>query len=160
MTTRSIICSLILLPALASGPALAEHEGPDKHSHGATKTIVLDTTDIRPAALEMQHGDVISFINYSTDPIHLEFTEPKGMADKIRCGLVRDAKAKGSPSAPWALFTWNDGNLAADVPPGQFASVCSLEPGHYAYTAQRVGHAAGAGNPSGVLPAKGQIEVK
>jgi hypothetical protein len=58
------------------------------------------------------------------------------------------------------VFTWSNGKLAANVPPGQFASVCSFAPGHYAYTAQKVGHSGGAGNPTGVLPAKGNIEVQ
>ena len=158
MITRSIRLLLTLLLASWPVPVFAD-ESPGAHAHGATKTVVLEDDDVRPASLEMRQGDVISFINYATSPIHVEFTEPKGIADKIRCGLVRDAKAKGSPAAPWALFTWGpDGKLAADVPPGQFASMCSFAPGHYAYTTEQIGHS--GGDDSGVLPAKGQIDVK
>jgi hypothetical protein len=157
MTTRSIRFFVPLLLAVSSGPIFGEQEAPEAHAHGATRTVVLEGSDVRPASLAMKSGDVISFINYSTSPIRLAFTEPKAMADKIRCGLVRDAKTKGAPSAPWALFTWTDGTLTANVPPGQFASVCSFAPGHYAYTAQKVG---GAGDASGVLAAKGQIDVQ
>jgi hypothetical protein len=162
MRTRSICISLTLLLALSSRSVLAEHESPDAHKHGDTKTVTLDNKDIRPSDLKMRRGDVLSFVNSSTHPMHVEFTEPEGMADKIRCGLVRDAKAKGAPAAPWALFTWSDGKLAGQIPPGKFASVCSLAPGHYAYTIQRIGHAAGTSGPGpkGLLPDKGQIDVE
>lgn len=155
MTTRYIPFSLALLLTFAHGPALAEHEGPEAHSHAATHTITLDHSDVRPSSTEIAHGDVVSFLNYSTKPIHLTFTEPKDLETKIRCGLVRDAKAKGTPAAPWALFTWTDGKLVADVPPGQFASVCAFAPGQYSFTAETAGY-----KDSGTLPAKGNIEVK
>ena len=156
MTTRYTHFSLAVLLTLTSGPVFAEHEGPDAHAHHKTQTITLDTRDVRPASTTMEHGDVLSFVNYSTNPMRVTFTEPKDLEAKIRCGLVRDAKAKGTPAAPWALFVWNDGKLVANVPPGQFASVCALAPGQYAFTSETVGQQ----RPSGVLPAKGQIEVK
>jgi len=160
MTSSSILRStLALLLALTSAPALAEHEDGKAHDHGPKKTIVLDTTDIRPSSLDMAHGDVLAFENRSTHAMHVEFTEPKDLIDKIRCGAVRDAKDKGTPTAPWALFTWDGGKLSANVPPGQFASVCSLAAGHYAFTANGIGNDPG-GKQSGVLPAKGQIDVK
>ena len=156
MTTRCIPFSLAVLLMLASGSVLAEHESPDAHGHHKTQTITLDTQDVRPASTTMDRGDVLSFVNYSTSPMRVTFTEPKDLEAKIRCGLVRDAKAKGTPAAPWALFVWTDGKLVANVPPGQFASVCALEPGQYAFTSETVGQQP----QSGVLPAKGQIEVK
>src|SRR5258705_5819838 len=139
MTTASIRLSLALALMLAAAPALAEHEGPEAHSHGATKTITLDGQDVRPATTEMSHGDVISFVNYSTNPVQVTFIEPKDLEKHIHCGLVRDPKDKGTPPAPWALFTWTDGKLVGNVPPGQFASVCSLDPGSYAFTAEKIG---------------------
>ena len=160
MTTRSITCALALLLTFASRPILAEHEGPEAHGKGNTKTVVLDGNDVRPADLEMAHGDVISFVNYSTNAIQLTFVEPKDLENKVRCGLVRDAKAKGTPAAPWALFQWQDGKLVANVPPGQFASVCAFAPGHYAFTAEAIGHKAGATAAGTVLAAKGQIDVQ
>jgi hypothetical protein len=158
MTSSSTVrTTLALLLALTSAPALAEHEGPKAHDHGPKKTIVLDNEDIRPSALEMAHGDVLTFENHSTHPMHVEFTDPKDLIDKIRCGAIRDAKDKSAPSAPWALFTWNHGKLSADVPPGQFASVCSLAAGHYTFTADDIGNDA---QRQGTLPSKGQINVK
>ena len=109
----------------------------------------------------MAHGDVLAFENHSTHPIHIVFIEPTDLIDKIRCGAIRNANDKSAPTAPWALFTWNGGKLAADVPPGQFASLCSLAAGHYAFTADEIGHDPGVGTDrAGVLPAKGQIDVE
>ena len=159
MTSSSLLRStLALLLALASAPALAEHEDGKAHDHGPKKTIVLDNHDIRPSALEMNHGDVLAFENHSTHPMRLTFTDPKDLIDKIRCSAIRNAKDKGTPSAPWALFMWNDGKLSADVPPGQFASVCSLAAGHYAFSATSIG--THPGTQSGVLSEKGTINVK
>jgi hypothetical protein len=161
MTSPSTIRpTLALLLALTTAPALAEHEGPKAHDHGAKKTVVLDTEDIRPSSIEMGHGDVIEFDNRSTNPMRVEFTEPKDLIDKVRCGAVRDARDKGTPSAPWALFMWDNGKLSADVPPGKFASVCSLAAGHYAFTAEAIGHKGQLGGATGTLPSKGTIDVK
>jgi hypothetical protein len=159
MTSSSTLRStLALLLALTTAPALAEHEDGKAHDHGPKKTIVFDNDDIRPSSLEMNHGDVLAFENHSTQPMRVQFTDPKDLVDKIRCGAIRSAKDKGTPSAPWALFVWNDGKLSADVPPGQFASMCSLAAGHYAFTANGIGN--DPGTQSGVLPSKGTIDVK
>jgi hypothetical protein len=159
MTSSSMLRStLALLLALASAPALAEHEDGKAHDHGPKKTIILDNEDIRPSSLEMAYGDILAFQNQSTQPMRVVFTDPKDLIDKVRCSSVRNAKDKGTPSAPWALFMWNDGKLSADVPPGQFASVCSLAAGHYAFTATGIGN--DPGSQSGVLPSKGTIDVK
>jgi len=156
--TTGIRLPIALALTLAAAPlALAEHEGPEAHAHGATKTITLDGQDIRPSSTEMQNGEVLSFVNYSTHPLRVTFTEPKDLEKHIRCGLVHDVKTP--PSAPWALFTWENGKLVGDVPPGQFASVCSLEPGSYSFTTESTGAGRADGRP-GTLPVKGTIEVK
>ena len=159
MTSSSMLRSMLaLLLALASAPALAEHEDGKAHDHGPKKTVVLDNDDIRPSSLEMANGDVLAFENVSTQPMRVVFTDPKDLIDKVRCSAIRNAKDKGTPSAPWALFMWTDGKLSADVPPGKFASVCSLTAGHYAFTATGIGN--DPGSQSGVLPSKGSIDVK
>src|SRR5262245_6888736 len=117
MTSSSTLrFTLALLLALTTAPALAEHEGPGAHAHGPKKTITLSNVYRRPSSLEMDHGDIVTFENQSTQPMRVVFTDPKDLIDKVRCSAVRNAKDTGTPSAPWALFVWNDGKLAADVP--------------------------------------------
>jgi hypothetical protein len=159
MTTRHLALALTILAGLAIGPALSESPGPIGHSHdtGVKHTVVLDGDDVRPASLEMKHDDTVSFVNQSTDPVKLTFVEPKDLEAKIRCGLVR-GKDKIADAPAWALFTWQDGKLVANVPPGQFASLCSLAAGSYAFTAEKIGQSAPASG-SAVLPKKGQITV-
>jgi hypothetical protein len=124
---------------------------------GTTQTITLDGNDIRPSATTMTHADVVSFVNYSTHPVQVTFIEPSDLEKKIRCGLVA-RQGEGAPTSPWALFTWKDGKLVGNVPPGRFASVCSLEPGSYAFTAEILGQ--GRVRSGSVLAKKGTIEVK
>src|SRR5262245_28700971 len=138
MTTSCVRLALALLVAVGVGSAVAEHEERDAHAKGTTRTVTLDGAEIRPSTTTMDHGDVLSFVNYSTHPIRVTFTEPGDLEKKIRCGLVQ-GREKGAPSAPWAVFTWQGKSLVGNVPPGQFASVCSLDPGTYAFTTEIVG---------------------
>ena len=144
---------------LATASLAVAAETTAEHERENVQTITLDTADLRPETLTMSKDDRISFVNSSTQPFHVTFVEPKDIAQHIRCGLVRP-NDKTQPSAPWALFVWRDGRLEADIPPGQFASVCSLEPGTYAFTAERIGHRTPSGDTATTLPLKGQIEVK
>jgi plastocyanin len=158
MTIHTVRSSLVLVLALSVVPALAEHEGPEAHASHATVTVTLDSNDIRPSSTRMSHGDVLSFVNYSTQPIEVTFIEPADLEKKIRCGLVHGKETK--PAAPWAVFTWKDGKLVGQVPPGQFASVCSLEPGRYAFTAIPIGRDPRGPDRGSVLPKKGTIDVQ
>jgi hypothetical protein len=157
MTTRPtpVLMAFTLLAAVAFA---AGRETPAEHEHAAKQTITLDTADLRPESLTMDHTEAISFVNSSTHPYEITFVEPKDIEQRVRCGLVR-TKDKEPPSAPWALFMWQNGRLTANVPPGRFASVCSLEPGSYAFTASRIGHRVPSESAT-VLPLKGRIEVK
>jgi hypothetical protein len=157
MTTSSVRFALALLVAVGIGSAVAENEELDAHAKANTRTVTLDGTDVRPSTTTMDHGDVVSFLNYSTHPVRVTFTEPSELEKKIRCGLVH-GQEKGAPPAPWAIFTWQGGKLVGNVPPGQFASVCSLDPGTYTFTTEIVGQR--ARDAGGELPAKGRIEVK
>jgi hypothetical protein len=159
MTTSSLRLALALLVAVGVGSAVAENEDLDAHARANTRTVTLDGIDVRPSNITMDHGDVVSFLNYSARPIRVTFTEPSDLMNKIRCGLVH-GQEKDSPSAPWAIFTWQDGKLVGNVPPGQFASVCSLAPGTYTFTTEMVGQRTRDAAGAGVLPPKGRIEVK
>jgi plastocyanin len=157
MTTRTVPLSLALLLALGTVPALADEDIADHAKHD-THTVTLDGNDVRPSTTTMSHGDVIAFANYSTHPVTVTFTDPPDLKSKIRCGLVKSTAP--APSDPWATFSWQDGKLVGNVPPGRFASVCALDPGSYSFTAEILGTQTRSPSQSGVLPAKGQIVVK
>ena len=158
MPIRSTAFTLAFLLALGAIPALAQHESPEEHAKHETRTVTLDGTDIRPTTLTMDHADALAFVNYSTHPLEVTFTEPADLKDKIRCGLVKGREEKAP--APWALFTWQHGKLVGNVPPGRFASVCSLDPGQYAFTVTAVAENLRSRDGSAILPSKGRIEVK
>jgi hypothetical protein len=158
MRIHTIVSLFALLLLLDRIPVLAAEEGLEAHSKHNIQTITLDGNDVRPAQASLDHGDVLAFANYSARPVRVIFTEPANLKDKVRCGLVQ-GNEKHAPAGPWALFTWENEKLSATVPPGQFASVCSLEPGSYTFTATSIetGAQGGAGTK---LPGKGQIVVK
>ena len=159
MTPRDSLVTTVLALALAAGPTMASHEDTSAHSKHEMKVIVLDNEVVKPSTLTLEHDEVLEFENHATHPMLVTFTEPADLQDKIRCSLVRPTD-KAKTEVPWQLFAWQDKKLVATIPPGRFASICSLAPGTYSYlvTRQSVGvHAAGAG---GTLPEKGQIVVK
>jgi hypothetical protein len=158
MRMHAIVSVFALLLVLDTTPMLAAEEGLEAHSKHNIQTITLDGNDVRPSQASLSHGDVLAFANYSAHPVRVIFTEPADLKDKIRCSLVRGTE-KHAPEAPWALFSWENEKLSATVPPGQFASVCSLEPGSYTFTATSIETAA-QGGPGTKLPGKGQIVVK
>lgn len=159
MTTRLARFATAFTLVLAAASVAVGAETAMQHEHAGTATITLDTADLRPETLTMNHDERIQFVNSSTHPYHITFIDPPDLAQRIRCGLIR-SDTKTRPAAPWALFIWQNGRLVADVPPGQFASVCSLEPGTYAFTAERIGHRAPSGDTATTLPLKGRLEVK
>ena len=120
--------------------------------------MILDNQDIRPSTTTMGAGDMLVFENYSVHPMRITFTEPADLKERIRCGLVKEKEAEKA-QAPWQLFAWSDGKLVGTIPPGRFASVCSLREGTYTFVTARLG---GEARPAGGggLPAKGEVIVK
>jgi hypothetical protein len=159
MRLQTIVLFLSLLLSLDTPALLAAEEQPGEHAKHDTHTITLDGNDVRPAQTSMDHGETLAFANFSSHPVRVTFTEPAQLKDKVRCGLVHSDQ-KHVPSPAWALFSWQNDKLMATVPPGQFASVCSLEPGSYTFTATPISTAAPGSVPNQELPAKGQIVVK
>lgn len=132
----------------------------DVHSHANAphKTIVLDNDRISPEALTMGEDDVLQFENYAPDPMTVLFVEPKEQPGKIHCHLI-DAKHEGASKAPWLLFDWNPKQqLTATIPPGRFASLCSLAPGEYVFVTKPATRAV-SGSAEG-LGMKGTITVR
>ena len=88
----------------------------------------------------------------------LIFVEPQDQTDKIRCFPIDHTIARPY-QAPGLLFDWGPGRrLTATMPPGKFASACSLAPGQYTFVAKRVSR-----DPRGAedsLGTKGTITVQ
>jgi len=156
MHPRTLALAGTLL-ALAAAVPLRADEDVGGHARHAQKVVILDAERIVPSNLQMDEGEVIVFQNQSTEPIVVTFVEPKDVVEKIRCGLVRQGGDE-HPRAPWLLFQRSGNQLTATIPPGRFASVCSLSPGRYAFTAQRT--RVKTSDAGGVLPDKGQITVQ
>lgn len=153
--------TLLAVVALALGipSARAQKEPLGAHTAHAPKTVVLDNERVLPSDLEMSTSDALVFENHSVHPMRVTFTEPADLAQKIRCGLIRKSE-KEKAQVPWQLLAWNDGKLTGTIPPGRFASVCSLQPGSYAFVASRIGAAVRPEGAGGGLPEKGQITVR
>jgi hypothetical protein len=158
MRGRSAYATLVLLLGLGAGPARADQEEMDAHTRHPVHTVLLGNLGILPDTTTMDKGDSLVFENHAIQPIKVTFTDPKDQRDKIRCGLIK-GRATEESRAPWQLFSWDDGRLVATVPPGRFASVCSLQPGTYSIVASRLGAGVGAPGASGDMP-KAQIIVK
>jgi hypothetical protein len=128
----------------------------DSHSGAPHKVVTIRGDGAQPQDLALAKGDVLVFENYAQTPMTITFTEPESQADMIHCGLVRPSKSANAPA--WALFRFDQRNrLTATLPPGQFASVCSLAPGSYTYEAVRAG---GTRIGATRTPAKNTITVQ
>jgi hypothetical protein len=156
---RLLRLSSSLLVLLAPALAGAAEETIEAHGNRPTKTIVIDNDRVQPSGLTMGSGDLLVFENQTLHPVQLTFVEPSDLRQKIRCGLIRGSERERA-RAPWSLFTWNDDKLGATIPPGRFASVCSLAKGTYAFTAAKQGLQPRQRGQGGDLPLKGQISVE
>jgi len=137
MIRRRGIVILTLALALACGIAFASEEVKDG-APVAHQIMLVDGELISPSALTMSRDDVLEFENYSGHAMLLVFVEPRDQADKIRCRMS-GAEVADPSRARWLRFGWSLGQrLTATIPPGRFASVCSLAPGQYAFVARQV----------------------
>jgi hypothetical protein len=160
---RAIHAGIILTVAVLVAPAVGRtaEETLAAHEHAASTTIVLDTDKIQPSAVTADRHNVLVFENHSVHPMTLRFVEPDDAAEKIHCHFVRHGAGE-KPEAPWELFGLQGGKLVATIPPGKVASVCSFDPGTYAFVAEplRAKTGGGEGQGGGVLSEKGQITIQ
>ena len=158
-TRRAGLLGGMAVAAMCTTATAHAEEAPSAHAAAAEKTVHLGSTVVTPSALDLDKDETVAFENYALYPLSVTFIEPaQGQAERIRCELIAP-KAGQKAKAPWGLFTWNGRKqLVGNIPPGRFASLCSLAPGDYAYVVNRVGGAA----PGGVNTAtqKGTIRVK
>ena len=134
---RTVITVMMLAVAVTSGIASASEDMAGRVA-AARRIIMRDDDLISPSALSMSRGDVLEFQNDSGQFMRLVFVEPQDQTDKIRCYPIDHTIARPDQT-PWMLFDWGPGRrLTATIPPGTFASECSLAPGQYAFVAIRV----------------------
>lgn len=149
------IAAMMLAVAVTSGIASASEDG---RVAAARKLIMRDDELISPSALTMSHDDVLELDNESSRLMKLIFVEPQDQTDKIRCFPIDHTIARPY-EAPGLLFDWGPGRrLTATMPPGKFASACSLAPGQYTFVAKRVSRDPHGGENS--LGTKGTITVQ
>jgi hypothetical protein len=111
-----------------SRPAPTTSAGPP------TKTIVVSRGLIDPPDTTIGASQAIGFRNPSDQVLQVEFVQPEAQAGRITC-RVADPKQLERGQAPWAQFhAGYQGHLVADVPPGDFPSICTFAPGYYAFT--------------------------
>jgi len=82
---------------------------------------------VTPSTLTMNRTDVLEFQNNSGGIMRIVFVYPHDQADKIRCYLTDHTIARPDQT-PWLLFDWGPGRRLTAIPPGKFASACSLAP--------------------------------
>jgi len=154
---RKVIVVMMLAVAVTSGIAPAS-EDVDGRVAVARRLVMRDGELLSPSRLTMNHDDVLEFENESGQFMKLVFLEPRDQTDKIRCYPIDHTIARPD-QAPWLLFDWGPGRrLTATIPPGRFASACSLAPGQYTFVARRVSR-----DPRGaedLLGTKGTITVQ
>jgi hypothetical protein len=111
-----------------SRPTPAPGAGP------TTKTIVIGRSIVDPPDTTIGASEAIGFRSTADQPLQVQFVQPEAQAGKINC-RVADPKQLERGQAPWAEFhTGYQGHLTADVPPGEFPSICTFAPGYYAFT--------------------------
>jgi len=158
MNARSGLVLTGLALGLGVGTVPARGEDAGAHARETPHTVILDGQDIRPSTTTMGAGDTLVFENYSVHTMRITFTEPADLRERIRCGLVKQKEADKA-QALWQLFAWSDGKLVGTIPPGRFASVCSLREGTYTFVTARLSVEARPAGGGG-LPAKGEVIVK
>jgi hypothetical protein len=142
--------TVFVLLALATATIAAE--GP--HSGHPQRVVIIDNERIQPSAFTMKADEVLVFENQSVHPMRITFTEPAKSAEMVRCGLLTEAPDK---RPPWGLFDASEGKLTGTIPPGRFGSLCALQPGSYAFVAERQD---AQGHADEELPTKGQVKVE
>jgi hypothetical protein len=144
--------TVFVLLALVTVAIAVAAEGP--HSGHPQRVVVLDNERIQPSAFTMKADEVLVFENQSVHPMRIIFTDPAKSAEMVRCGLLTEPADK---RPPWGLFDASDGKLTGTIPPGRFGSLCALQPGSYAFVAERQD---AQGHADQELGMKGQVKVE
>ncbi len=117
----------LLVLALIFGPSLSLGAEPDHAEHNHRMARILETR-VHPKVIKIHSADAIGWLNYSSQRARISFDAE--VAKNLTC------RSKGTFHLDGPRLVSND------IQATQFASLCSLAPGKYAY---RVELAAGLG---------------
>jgi len=99
-----------------------------------TRMFLIGRNVVDPADMTITASEAVGFRSTADQPLQVQFFQPAAQAGKINC-RVADPQLLQRGQAPWAEFhAGYQGRLTADVPPGQFPSICTFAPGYYAFT--------------------------
>jgi len=132
------IIALVMLAAAVTSRVASASDDVERRAVSARTIVMQDEDRVTPATLRMNRTDVLEFENDSGHIMRIVFVDPPDQADKIRCYLTDHTTARPD-QMPWLVFDWGPGRrLTATIPPGKFASACSLASGQYAFVTSRV----------------------
>jgi plastocyanin len=135
----SALILVVAMAARADDPAVEDHANRD---HVFVTILALK---VRPDVQRLKAGDAVGWLNYTNRIARVYFD--KDVAKKMTC------TSKGT-------FRLDGARLAsADIQAQQFASLCSLAPGEYAYTVElRSGAGSSGGGVTNTLDGKIVVE--
>ncbi len=158
--TRPLTLALAAFAAVALGAMPETAETPASHEHGQRQLIVVDAEKVQPSETHVSRDAVLVFENHAVHPIQLRFVSPADAAERVRCRFVhRGPAGPAEEQVPWALFGVDAGRLQATIPPGRYASLCSLQPGTYDFVAARLAPKSNRPPAETIHADKGQIVV-
>ena len=134
-----------------SRPAPTTSAGPP------TKTITVERGLIDPPDTTIGASQAIGFLNPSDQVLQVQFVQPEAQAGMITCRVADPSQLKRGQAAWGEFHTGYQGRLTADVPPGDFPSICTFAPGYYAFTVKVMDQAR---QTSEKLGRQGTITVK
>ena len=140
---RTMIARLALPAALFMVAPQAAAEEREDHLTHRHRTIRISSTRLSPQELRIGTDDAVAWLNYSNQLARISFDS--SVAEKIRCSSKTSFRLTG------------DRISSRRVQGTQFASLCHLVPGEYAYRVDLFSGAGGGGAVERSL--KGRIRV-
>jgi hypothetical protein len=127
-STRAL--ALVTLLAAAALPAGAEED----HAGRPQKIVTIGQTRLAPNTLRMKADEVLTMQNHSQRMMRVVFTEPKDLADRVKCAEVKRV-SEDEAMVAGSVFRRRGDQVVGLIAPGAFVSVCSLAPGTYTFRA-------------------------
>jgi hypothetical protein len=142
LSLAAIALSGIVFSLLSFSAAASEDESDHaKHKHNFVR---ITSGSLHPETQEVGTGEAFGWVNYSSKIARVSFDE--AVARKMQCTAITSFRVDGGRV------------VSGDIQGRQFASLCSLEPGEYAYLVEL---RSGAGTSAGLSrELQGKLIVK